>query len=138
MKQKSFYTKKIVMILILMSLLLPSAAQAKVQTISSLNAYFVKTSDTTAYAYAKATCPVPSDIQIKLTLESKKPGESVYSQATPTLTKSKNQAFNITVSKAYGIRTDFEYRVKIEVTDTYNGKTTINKYYRYLEEGAGN
>ena len=43
---------------------------------------------------------------------------------------------SITIDNVYNINTENDYRIKIEVIDTYNGKTTSNTYYRYLVEEA--
>ncbi len=90
-----------------------------------------------ADAYVRAVCAAPSKIVSKVTLESAEPGTSTYSQAYRPIKKTVYNSTTLTQEIQYGIDEDLDYRIKVEVTDTYNGISTTVTTYHYLEDPPG-
>ena len=67
-------------------------------------------------------------------MESAEPGSTDYEQAARTVRKTVYNSTTLTQEIEYDIDEDLDYRIRIEVTDTYNGISTTVTTYRYLED----
>jgi hypothetical protein len=124
-------------VVLLLTLMIPCGSWAATNTVSSISTAFVRTSTDSAYAYVHAVCLAPSKIVSKVTLESAEQGTTNYEQAARTVKKTVYNSTTITQEIDYDIDEDLDYRIKIEVTDTYNGISTTVTAYRYLEDPPG-
>lgn len=122
---------------LLLTLMIPCGSWAATNTVSSISTAFVRTATDSAYAYVHSVCLAPSKIVSKVTLESAESGSSDYTQAYWPITKTVYNSTTITQEIDYDIDEDLDYRIKIEVTDTYNGISTTVTTYRYLEDPPG-
>ena len=102
-----------------------------------LTTSFTRTSTDSAEAYVHAVCAAPSKIESKVTLESKEPGTSVYTQAYWPIRKTVYNSTTLTQEIEFDIDEDLDYRIKVEVTDTYNGLSATVTTYDYLTDPPG-
>lgn len=121
-------------VVLLMTLMVPCGSWAATNTVASISTSFTRSSTDSADAYVYAVCAAPSKIVSKVTLESTEPGSSNYEQAARTVRKTVYNSTTLTQEIEYDIDEDLDYRIKIEVTDTYNGISTTVTAYRYLED----
>ena len=119
---------------LLFSMMIPCGVGAATNTVSSISTAFTRSSSDSADAYVHAVCLAPSKIESKVTLESAEPGTSVYTQAYRPIKKTVYNSTTITQEIEYGIDEDLDYRIKVEVTDTYNGLSATVTTYHYLED----
>ena len=113
---------------------LPYQVDAATNTVATLVTDFVRTSSDSADAYVYAVCLAPSKIESKVTLEAAEAGSSDFEQAERPIRKTVYNATNLTQEIEYDIEEDLDYRIKVEVTDTYNGLSATVTTYHYLED----
>ena len=113
---------------------LPYQVNAATNTVATLTTSFTRTSSESADAYVHAVCAASSKIESKVTLESAEVGSSDYEQAERPIKKTVYNATTLTQEIEYDIEADLDYRIKVEVTDTYNGLSTTVIAYRYLTD----
>lgn len=122
---------------LLLTLMIPCGVAGATNTIAGLTTSFTRSSTDSAEAYVHAVCAAPSKIVSKVTLESAEQGSTDYEQAARTVKKTVYNSTTLTQEIGYDIDEDLDYRIKIEVTDTYNGISTTVTAYRYLEDPPG-
>ncbi len=122
---------------LLFAMAFPYPADAATNTVAVLSTSFTRSSSTSADAYVHAVCAAPSKIVSKVTLESAESGSTDYEQAARTVRKTVYNSTTLTQEIEYDIDEDLDYRIRIEVTDTYNDLTTTVTTYEYLVDPSG-
>ncbi len=115
-------------------LMIPCNVGAATNTISTLTASFVRTSSTSSEVFIYATCGASSKIVSEVTREIYDETEGDYVTDSNTYKKTKYNATSITHRLTLPVQADGDYRIKIQITDTYNGISTTVTSYEYLQD----
>ena len=133
-KAKNLFGSSFIWGLAILLLMLPCTVGAATNTISTLTKSFVRTSSNSAEANIFATCAAPSKIVSAVTREIYDENEGDYVTDSNTYRKTKYNATSITHRLTLPVQAVGDYRIKIEITDTYNDITTTVTSYAYLQE----
>ena len=124
----------IVSVVLILLLAVPYTSGAATNTISTLTSSFIRTSTTSAEVEIFATCLGPSKIVSAVTREIYDENEGDYVTDSSTYRKTKYNATSITHRLTLPVQANGDYRIKIQITDTYNDITTTVTCYEYLQD----
>ena len=126
--------KGIIWIVVILLLMTPCVVGASTNTILVLAKSFVRISSSSADAYVHATCAAPSKIVSEVTREIYDENEGDYVTDSSTYRKTRYNATSITHHLTLPVQSTGNYRIKIQITDTYNDITTTVTSYAYLQD----
>lgn len=128
-KQTKIREKLVIWLFMFVFVMVPCTTGAVTNTGTALTASFVRNASTSADVYVHATYAEPSKIVSAVTREVYDEDEDDFVTDSRTYKKTVYYATSITHMLTLPIVEDKEYRIKVEITDTYDDiETTVTTY----------